>query len=103
MFKNTPTVFHWHGDRFDIPYGAYDIACSDANINQAFLYKDNVLALQFHLEVMEESVRAMVQHGEDELVPGKYIQPAEEILQGIKNVTRGNELMQIVLENFLCY
>ncbi|MEI7851737.1 MAG: gamma-glutamyl-gamma-aminobutyrate hydrolase family protein, partial [Kiritimatiellales bacterium] len=43
-------AFHWHGDTFGIPEGAAHLASSAACGNQAFIYKDNVLALQFHLE-----------------------------------------------------
>lgn len=47
-------VFHWHGDTFDLPYGAIHLARSSLYENQAFKYKDNVYALQFHIEVTED-------------------------------------------------
>lgn len=43
-------VLHWHGDMFDIPNEAVLLASSDKCPHQAFSYKNNVLALQFHLE-----------------------------------------------------
>lgn len=43
-------VLHWHGDQFDIPDGARHLAATDVGRNQAFLYGENVLGLQFHLE-----------------------------------------------------
>jgi GMP synthase (glutamine-hydrolysing) len=49
----TERVFQWHGDTFDIPAGAVRLASSTLFPNQAFRYRDNVYALQFHLEVDE--------------------------------------------------
>lgn len=45
-------VLHWHGDTFDIPSGATLFASSRDYPNQAFTYGTNVLALQFHIEVL---------------------------------------------------
>ncbi len=44
-------VFQWHGDTFDLPDKAVRISTSDDYKNQAFRYKSNVYALQFHIEV----------------------------------------------------
>jgi GMP synthase (glutamine-hydrolysing) len=52
-FAGTEKIFHWHGDRFEIPRGAVHLAASALCTNQAFRYGDNVYALQFHLEVDE--------------------------------------------------
>jgi GMP synthase (glutamine-hydrolysing) len=44
------TMFHWHGDVFDLPKGAMHLASSARCKNQAFSYGKNALALQFHPE-----------------------------------------------------
>ena len=40
--KNTITVFHWHGDTFDIPEKAIHLASSHGCKNQGFLFQDKV-------------------------------------------------------------
>src|SRR5436190_14483569 len=45
------TVFHWHGDTFDLPSGSTWLAWSDACRNQAFRMGPLIYAFQFHLEV----------------------------------------------------
>ena len=50
-------VFQWHGDTFDLPKKAVRLASSGVYKNQAFRYKENVYALQFHIEVRPEMIR----------------------------------------------
>ena len=49
-------VLHWHGDTFDIPDQAILLASSEIYPHQAFSIGNNVLALQFHPEVMSDSL-----------------------------------------------
>jgi GMP synthase-like glutamine amidotransferase len=48
------TVFHWHGETFDLPPGAELLASSDVCRNQAYRVGANVYGLQYHLEVTPE-------------------------------------------------
>jgi GMP synthase (glutamine-hydrolysing) len=45
-----PSVLHWHGDTFDLPEDAVRLASNANYENQAFAWRRNALALQFHLE-----------------------------------------------------
>ncbi|MEA1908732.1 MAG: type 1 glutamine amidotransferase [Euryarchaeota archaeon] len=74
-------AFHWHGDTFDLPPGATWIAESDACRNQTFEYGGGkVIGLQFHLDTTLESIRRLVAHCGDELVPGEYVQSERGML-----------------------
>jgi GMP synthase-like glutamine amidotransferase len=73
------TVFHWHGDTFDLPPNAVRLASSEGCVNQAFALGDRVVALQFHIETTAQSVAALVEHCGNELTGGRFIQSAAEI------------------------
>jgi len=45
------SLFHWHGDTFELPPGALHLAKTERYAHQAFAIGDYALALQFHPEV----------------------------------------------------
>ena len=102
LFKDNPTVFHWHGDKFEIPYD--DSICllkSKANGNQAFIKGNNVIALQFHLEATTNSIQQMLKHGATELKGGHYIQSEKEIEEGIAHMHQNHFILARILEHWL--
>lgn len=56
-FPRKAKVFQWHGDTFETPAGAVNLASSRDFPNQAFRYGSRAYALQFHLETDGEMVR----------------------------------------------
>jgi len=99
-FDETFPVFHWHGDTFELPAGAHHLFQSKGCQNQAFI-RSNVLGLQFHFEVTQESLNEMVKHGKEELTDGKYIQSAEEILAHQQLIPQNNDLMFTILDRLV--
>jgi GMP synthase-like glutamine amidotransferase len=92
------TVFHWHGETFDLPPGAVRLASSEGCLNQAFQIGDRVIGLQFHLEATPETVAAMVEHCRHELTPDRYVQSEQELLATPRGrCARPNRLMDDVL------
>jgi GMP synthase-like glutamine amidotransferase len=78
-FPSECTVFHWHGETFDLPDGATLLARSEGCEHQAFELKRNVIGLQFHLEMTPDSTLAMVENCRNELIPGRYVQSEHEL------------------------
>jgi GMP synthase-like glutamine amidotransferase len=91
-------VFHWHGDTYSLSANSKHLAYSACCVNQAFLYKGNVLGLQFHLEVTEQSLKEMVKYGGGELIPGKYVQSENEILAQTMFIEVNNKKMFGILD-----
>lgn len=100
-FSKLPTSFtalHWHGDTFDIPAGAARMAFSEATANQAFQLGKRVFAVQFHLECTAEALADLAYNGESELVPGPWVQSAEELLNQPVLVGTSERLMGAFLD-----
>ena len=102
-FKNPFTVFHWHGDTFDLPEGAVRLASSEHYLNQAFQYKSAV-GLQFHLEVNEEMINLWLDNTEEKLQKIPYIDPQKIRSDINENISTVKSNMNNFYNNFkLCF
>ncbi len=79
-FPERLTVMHWHGDTFTIPPGARRVAESDACANQAFVFGDRVVGLQFHIELEKVGVEDLVHASLDEAGTAPFIQSREQLV-----------------------
>lgn len=59
-------AFHWHGETFSIPPGAFRILESEHCANQAFVL-GNHQGLQCHVEMTEEMIRNWCEAGAEEI------------------------------------
>jgi len=94
------TVFHWHGDTFGIPEDAVNLYSSEACAHQAFLYKEHVLGLQFHLETTRESAAALIDNCRNELVQDSWIMTGQEMLGSEDSFNTINDCMFAVIKKF---
>lgn len=103
LFKDFPNSFpaiHWHGDTFCLPKESKLLASSLGCENQAYSYKDNVYALQFHLEVTKSILKDLIEHCHEDLKqPGKYIQDSKKIIDS--DIDSINTMMHSLLNNIV--
>ena len=75
-FADTFTVFQWHGDTFDVPPGAVNLAGSELFAHQVIRVGPRAYGVQFHLEVTGPMVLEWLRANSDELETVKeYIDP----------------------------
>ena len=76
-FPETLMTMHWHGDTFTLPADARRVAESDATANQAFVFGERIVGLQFHIEIA-----AITPADLDGLKtpPGRHVQTREQLL-----------------------
>lgn len=95
------TVFHWHGDTFEIPEGAVPLATTEPGINQGFVFNDTAIGLQFHMETTADSMDSIIEHCGHELVDAPFIQSAAEMRAGLPNIGTVNAAMKKLLDSLL--
>ncbi len=101
-FKNPYPVFHWHGDTFDLPDLALRVATTPVSENQTFLIGKNVLGIQFHPEMNESIIEALMLHDAAELKePGAFIQNSPEIRNQYHHLHQNKEDLFLLLDKFL--
>lgn len=99
-FSKSMTVFHWHGDTFQLPKAAVPLAKSAGCENQAFIFEDRVMGLQFHLEATPDLVKAFLKAGHQELqAEGPFIQTEKEILSEVRHFKEIQKASDLILDS----
>lgn len=101
LFANAPAMLHWHGDSFAVPDGTVHLLESEGCRNQAFRYGDNVLALQFHLELEKGNAEALCDACPEDLTPGRWVEDRQALLGDPQRFTASKALLGRVLNAFL--
>ena len=104
LMSDRATVFHWHGETFDLPENARHLAISEGCNHQAFSYNENILALQYHLEITEKGIANLIENCGDEIIPAPFIQSRAEMFSGIHFCESNQKFMngtldRLILEN----
>ena len=96
-FSDKFTVFHWHGDTFDIPHGGIRLAYSDL-YNQAFQY-GSAVATQFHMEVDSKIIQSWLDNTKENLELSQL--DPKKILSDIDgNIDTVKQNMKLFYKNF---
>lgn len=90
-------VFHWHGETFSLPPNTRRLGSSDACENQGFLRGNNVVALQFHMEVTAQQLQELEPYLKDEDTTLPYVQTPTEILASRTACTAANSSLRALL------
>lgn len=95
----TVTPLHWHQQQFTIPQGAQILYSSKYLPEQAFIYQDNVIGLQFHLEPLMDNIREMVANDGDYTEGSILNQSGQDIID--HGVPSENQLVMNQLLDYL--
>ena len=98
MLPTVMTPFHWHGETFDIPAGAVHAFSSQACPNQAFVYDERVVALQFHMEMTPQGVRRLVENCPGDLQARPFVQAADAMTNNARAFESTHMTMHTLLD-----
>ncbi len=99
-FPKSIMVFQWHQDTFRIPPGSLPLYGSERCQNQAFIYLDKVIGLQFHPEMDPKTIRDFLSLPctIKELELNGQLPVQSDILDKLDLCAHGNEFIAGVLE-----
>lgn len=90
--------FQWHGDTFDLPDGACLIATSENVKNQAFTWKNNVTALQFHPEMDSFIINGLLRNAYESEPDSPWKQSIESIIIQMNKIETGRIMLFRLLD-----
>ena len=90
------TLFHWHGEMFNLPAGAVRLASSAGCPEQGFLFGGHALGLQFHPEATVVAQEALLVACPDDLVlPSMPLgAPSQGRLHGVHSQDQGRFIQE---------
>lgn len=97
--KNPTSVFHWHGDSFDLPSNSIRLAHSKNYQNQAFQHQSAV-GVQFHLEVNQSIVELWLEKAQEKLSELSYIYPEKILVDIDEKIPIVQNNLNIFYKNF---
>jgi GMP synthase (glutamine-hydrolysing) len=97
----TLTVFHLHGDTYELPPDGQNLARSALYEQQAFRWGDLVYGLQFHLEFTESMIQRLVSEPESrDYIAQAGVDPASLLVDAGTHVRRLGAVVQKVFAEF---
>jgi GMP synthase (glutamine-hydrolysing) len=93
-------AFHWHGDAFDLPTDAVQLAKSAACEQQMFALGTKVLGMLFHAEVTRAGIEDFVRHGSAELGDGHYVQSPSTMAGTDADIAAAHALLDGILDRW---
>ena len=97
----TLTVFHMHGDTYELPPDAHHLARSPLYDQQAFRWGDLVYGLQFHLEFTEPMIQRFATEPEyRDYIAKAGVDPQKLVAESATHVRRLGDVVQKVFSEF---
>ena len=97
----SPTVFHMHGDTYELPADARNLARSDLYEQQAFRWGDLVYGFQFHLEFTETIIGRLAAEPESrDYIAQAGTDPQKLVAEAPPHVRRLTDMALRVFSNF---
>jgi GMP synthase-like glutamine amidotransferase len=97
--EKTIHAFHWHGESLTIPQGAIPIGYTEACEHQGFIWNNQVLALQFHLEITGHIIEGFIHNCPEDLNDGDYVQDHRRI--SYKSTEESNFQLAKMMDRFV--
>lgn len=91
-------AFHWHGETFDLPAGSVPLYGSAACANQGFIWNEQAIGLQCHLESTAESIEALLDACQQDLQREGAVQSAGRIRQGVAHCREVAPVLFLLLD-----
>ena len=101
LMEPTLTVFHMHGDTYELPADAKNLARSAVYEQQAFRYGDLVYGVQFHLEFTETMIQRLATEPESRAyISEAGVDPGTLLADAGTHVRRLGGVVQKVFSEF---